>query len=193
MTLQREAARIFCWTSEDNMYDDDDGCDHKHESGGTCSCAVALEIERHGLFSTLHCRFTVSGKHCVHESGCPYSHVELIRACLFFAPHNIVEISWNLPSFVGVSRGGYDCHTATLYDLRGISRWEIYRQLNLHLLIAVHITEISCYWKQSVIDVVLNHTVSTCYENPWVLFSDHTLDPYSLSYLPLHSGYPIPE
>ena len=135
MTLQREAARIFCWTSEDTMYDDDDGCDHKHESGGTCTCAVALEIERHGLFSTLHCRFTVSGKHCVHESGCPYSHVELIRACLFFAPHNIVEISWNLPSFVGVSRGGYDCHTATLYDLRGISRWEIYRQLNLHLLI----------------------------------------------------------
>src|SRR5882724_2010288 len=52
-----------------------------------------------------------------------------------FAPHNIVEIFWNLVSFVGVSRGGYDCHTATLYDLRGISRWEIYRQLNLQLLI----------------------------------------------------------
>jgi len=48
MTLQCEAARKFGWTSEDTMDDGADGCDHKHESCGTCSCAVALEIKRHG-------------------------------------------------------------------------------------------------------------------------------------------------
>jgi hypothetical protein len=49
-----------------------------HEKKGACSCAVAQEIEETGLFSTLHCRFTVDGTQCVNDS-CPYSHAELKR------------------------------------------------------------------------------------------------------------------
>ena len=47
-----------------------------HEKKGACSCAVAQEIEETGLFSTLHCRFSVDGSPCMNDS-CPYSHAEL--------------------------------------------------------------------------------------------------------------------
>ena len=151
MTFQHEAAQIFGWTSEDTMDDDDNGCNHTHESGGTCSCTIALEIECHGLFSTLHCQFTVSGK-----SGCLYSHVELICVCLFFA-HNMVKIFWNLVSFVGVSRG---------------SRWEIYRQLNLHLLTVFFCRRIS-----------LPNLHATCHRIWHRTFFHHPLSPNPGAYI----------
>jgi hypothetical protein len=78
-TLRREAARVFGWVSEDAMImdeDDEERCDHKHDAGDACSCAVALEIEQHGLFSSLHCRFTLDGQRCSNPD-CPYSHAKL--------------------------------------------------------------------------------------------------------------------
>jgi hypothetical protein len=79
-TLRREVARVFGWISEeDAMITDDDGdnqCDHQSEIGIACSCALALEIEQYGLFSTLHCRFALDQEHCSNPE-CPYSHSRL--------------------------------------------------------------------------------------------------------------------
>ena len=71
--------------------DDDeyDCCDYAHETGIACSCAVALEIERHGLSSTLHCRFTLDGQRCSH-SDCPYSHANLGVDHTRTPPHCII-------------------------------------------------------------------------------------------------------
>lgn len=73
-TLQREAARCLGWELDDAMDIDGDACTHEKEAA--CSCAVAQEIERHGLFSTLHCRLSQDGVNCGNDE-CPYSHVEL--------------------------------------------------------------------------------------------------------------------
>ena len=56
--------------------EDYDCCDYVHDTGIACSCAVALEIEKQGVFSTLHCRFTLDGQLCSHPD-CPYSHLRL--------------------------------------------------------------------------------------------------------------------
>ena len=57
--------------------DESNDCsDHEHNIGHSCSCAVALEIEQHGLFSTFHCRFTLDGNNCPYLD-CPYSHVNV--------------------------------------------------------------------------------------------------------------------
>ena len=85
--LRREAARVFGWISDDSMVVDDDDdanqCDHQHGKGIACSCALALQIEQHGLFSTLHCRFVLDGERCSH-SECPYSHSKL--KCVSYMP-----------------------------------------------------------------------------------------------------------
>lgn len=52
-----------------------------HEKEGACSCAVAQEVEQIGLFSTLHCRFTVDGTRCMNDA-CPYSHTEIQSSVL---------------------------------------------------------------------------------------------------------------
>jgi hypothetical protein len=42
---------------------------------------VAQEVEQIGLFSTLHCRFTVDGTRCMNDA-CPYSHTEIQSSVL---------------------------------------------------------------------------------------------------------------
>jgi hypothetical protein len=77
--LRLEAARALGWIPEDNLQVDEDNydcCDYPHDTGIACSCALALEIEQCGLFSTLHCRFSLDGQRCSH-SDCPYSHADL--------------------------------------------------------------------------------------------------------------------
>ncbi|GLB39236.1 hypothetical protein LshimejAT787_0603980 [Lyophyllum shimeji] len=76
--LRREAARMFGWISDDDALDDGP-CDHATTS--SCSCAIAREVEQHGLFSTLHCRFTVDGTKCSND-GCPYSHAQLLTGAV---------------------------------------------------------------------------------------------------------------
>ncbi|KAJ7827101.1 hypothetical protein B0H13DRAFT_2439813 [Mycena leptocephala] len=72
--VENEAARVLQWTSPDSMDVDSAVCVHEHQAG--CSCHIAQDIERYGLSSTLHCRFTVDGSPCRHAE-CPYSHAEL--------------------------------------------------------------------------------------------------------------------
>ncbi|KAJ7728334.1 hypothetical protein B0H16DRAFT_242968 [Mycena metata] len=62
--------------------DEDDGC---VEEDAACSCHIGQEIERHGLSSTLHCRFTLDGSSCS-DGECPYSHVAL-DSNIVGAPH----------------------------------------------------------------------------------------------------------
>ncbi|KAJ6627692.1 hypothetical protein B0H10DRAFT_1905503 [Mycena sp. CBHHK59/15] len=79
-SLEREAARALGWPVSDNT----DLCEHHDE--GACSCAVAREIEQHGLASTRHCRFTIDGSRCAH-AACPYSHVDLTHSQPNAPPH----------------------------------------------------------------------------------------------------------
>ncbi|KAJ7737751.1 hypothetical protein B0H16DRAFT_103670 [Mycena metata] len=79
--LQAEAARVLQWNLPDAM---DVDCVHHPES--VCSCQIAQEIERHGLASTLHCRFSVDGSSCG-NGDCPYSHAELTGSMTSGPPH----------------------------------------------------------------------------------------------------------
>ncbi|KAJ7148093.1 hypothetical protein C8R43DRAFT_1108121 [Mycena crocata] len=62
----------------------DDPCEHHHDPA--CACDTANEIERHGLSSTFHCRFTVDGTHCG-NAECTYSHIKLSDANGASPPH----------------------------------------------------------------------------------------------------------
>ncbi|KAK7050214.1 putative bifunctional E2/E3 enzyme [Favolaschia claudopus] len=76
--LQSEAARVLGWISTSSSSMDVDAGEYCiHESEASCSCHIAGEIERHGLSTTFHCRFTIDGSQCLHGEACPYSHLAL--------------------------------------------------------------------------------------------------------------------
>ncbi|KAJ7021307.1 hypothetical protein C8F04DRAFT_1141408 [Mycena alexandri] len=84
--LKKEAARALQWTSPNAMDVDDDDGRAEEAAPAACSCHVGQEIERHGLSSTLHCRFTLDGSSCS-DPECPYSHVALTDSNIVGAPH----------------------------------------------------------------------------------------------------------
>ncbi|KAJ7670709.1 hypothetical protein DFH06DRAFT_1468485 [Mycena polygramma] len=82
--LENEAARVLNWALPALMDVDSSVC--THENRGSCSCQIAQEIERYGLSSTFHCRFTVDGTSCGHDE-CPYSHAALGDSITAAPPH----------------------------------------------------------------------------------------------------------
>ncbi|KAJ7155009.1 hypothetical protein C8R46DRAFT_1226970 [Mycena filopes] len=80
--LQVEAARVLQWSVPEDSMD----VDCVHHTEGVCSCEIAQEIERHGLSTTCHCRFSVDGSPCG-DAECPYSHAELTGSMPSGAPH----------------------------------------------------------------------------------------------------------
>ena len=79
--LRHEVARVLGWASDDvKELGNHNLCDVDHVSAMSCSCEIAREVEKHGLFSSLHCRFEVDGSNCQH-ADCPYSHAEIQGVC----------------------------------------------------------------------------------------------------------------
>ncbi|KAG6918190.1 hypothetical protein DXG01_015978 [Tephrocybe rancida] len=83
--LRQEAEAVLGWKPFGSSFEDDP-CNH--ELRDICSCAVAHEVELHGLSSALHCRFSINGTRCAHDE-CSYSHVPISqdRKAGLDAPH----------------------------------------------------------------------------------------------------------
>ncbi|KAF5392275.1 hypothetical protein D9757_001558 [Collybiopsis confluens] len=77
-SLKIEAARILDLDSDYARAMDSDKCTKcKQSAEETCACAIASEIIKHGLLSSMHCRLTIDGSECPHGKNCPYSHAPI--------------------------------------------------------------------------------------------------------------------
>ncbi|KAG6918191.1 hypothetical protein DXG01_015979 [Tephrocybe rancida] len=83
--LRQEAAEVLGWNSFGSSYEDEP-CNHETQT--ICSCAIAHEVDLHGLSSTFHCRFNIDGNRCINRD-CSYSHTSLSLKDTFGvnAPH----------------------------------------------------------------------------------------------------------